>query len=130
LAAIRGASAIIVCPSNPLSSIGPILAVPGIRTALEQATVPVVAVSPIIGGSAISGPAHKLMAACGLEASAFGVAQCYQGFVKTLLIADEDRSLNGRIENLGVGVRSTEIRMPALDDKRRLAREVLALAYK
>jgi LPPG:FO 2-phospho-L-lactate transferase len=130
LDAIRAASAIIICPSNPISSIGPILAVPGIRHALNQATVPVVAVSPLIGAAAISGPAHKLMTAQGLEASAFGVAQSYREFVKTLVIAHEDQCLTERIQNLGIGVNTTEIRMPSLADKRRLACEVLALAQK
>jgi LPPG:FO 2-phospho-L-lactate transferase len=130
LQAIADASAIIVCPSNPITSIGPILAVPGIRAALDHAIVPVVAVSPMIGGAAISGPAHKLMTARGLEPSAFGVAQNYQGFLTKLLVAHEDRSLSGRIENLGIGVNVTDIRMPSLADKRRLAREVLALTQK
>ena len=130
LEAIRAAGAIIVCPSNPISSIGPILAVPGIRHALNQATGPVVAVSPLIGAAAISGPAHKLMTAWGLEASAFGVAQSYREFVKTLVIAHEDQCLAERIQNLGIAVNATEIRMPSLADKRRLAREVLALAQK
>ena len=70
------------------------------------------------------------MAACNLEASALGVAQCHQGFVKTLLIAHEDRSLTGRIKNLGIRVNAADIHMPSLADKRRLAREVLALAQK
>ena len=88
------------------------------------------AVSPLIGAAAISGPAHKLMTAQGLEASAFGVAQSYREFVKTLVIAHEDQCLTERIQNLGIAVNATEIRMPSLADKRRLAREVLALAQK
>ena len=80
LEAIQSAEAIIVCPSNPITSIGPILAVPGIRSALKQVSAPMVGVSPIIGGAAISGPAHKLMIASGFEASALGVAECYARF--------------------------------------------------
>jgi len=128
LDAIRHADTILVCPSNPITSIGPILSVPGIRAALTESTAPVIAVSPIIGATAISGPAHKLMIACGLEASAFGVAKCYAEFLDTLLIADEDSGLREQIESLNVAVITTKIRMPSLADKRRLARQLLALA--
>lgn len=130
LDAIHGATAIIVGPSNPITSIGPILAVPGIRSALMESAVPIVGISPIIGGAAISGPAHKFMIASGFEASAFGVARCYADFLDTLLIADEDRASREPIERLGIGVVLTDIRMPSLSDKRRLARRLLALGQK
>jgi LPPG:FO 2-phospho-L-lactate transferase len=130
LNAIHHADTILVCPSNPITSIGPILAVPGIRVALTESTAPVIAVSPIIGSAAISGPAHKLMIACGFDASAFGVAKCYADFFDTLLIADEDSGLREPIESLNVAVITTNIRMPGLADKRRLARQLLALAQK
>ena len=71
LEAIHHAEAIIVCPSNPITSIGPIVAVPGIRSALTETAAAVVGVSPLIGSTAISGPAHKLMKASGWKASAF-----------------------------------------------------------
>jgi LPPG:FO 2-phospho-L-lactate transferase len=128
--AIGRAEAIIVCPSNPISSIGPILAVPGIRLALTEASAPVVGVSPIIGASAVSGPAHKLMTTCGKEASALGVASCYEDFLDTLIIADEDRGLMTQIERLRIKAGVTDIRMTSLAEKRRLARAVLALAKK
>jgi len=128
--AIRHADTILVCPSNPITSIGPILAVPGIRVALTESTAPVIAVSPIIGSAAISGPAHKLMIACGFEASVLGVARCYAEFLDTLLIADEDSGLREQIEILNVTAMTTNIRMPGLADKRRLARQLLALAQK
>ena len=128
--AIRGAAAIIICPSNPITSIGPILAVPGVREALSETDAPVVGVSPIIGASAVSGPAHKLMIACGLEASAFGVAQCYRDFIDVLFIADKDQKMIGPIEKLGLRAVAAVIRMASLDDKRRLARQVLASAAK
>jgi LPPG:FO 2-phospho-L-lactate transferase len=130
LDAIRDADAIIICPSNPITSIGPILAVPGIRAALEEAGAPVVGVSPIIGAAAISGPAHKLMLASGLQASALGVAKCYGSFLDRLLIAAEDRSIAPEIENLGIGTVCTDIRMSSIADKKRLAREVLASVEK
>jgi LPPG:FO 2-phospho-L-lactate transferase len=125
--AIERASAIIVCPSNPITSIGPILAVSGIRAVLKGVKAPVVGVSPIIGEVAISGPAHKLMIACGREASVAGVAACYGDFLDTLLIAHEDRR---QIDRLHVEVVLSDIRMTSLAEKRRLACEVLALARK
>ena len=130
LDAIRHADTILVCPSNPITSIGPILSVPGIRVALAEITAPVIAVSPIIGAAAISGPAHRLMIACGFEASALGVARCYADFLDTLLIAEEDSGLREPIEGLGVTVISANIHMPGLADKRRLARQLLALVQK
>jgi len=128
--AVRGAEAVILCPSNPITSIGPILAVPGIRAALRETAAAVVGVSPIIGTSAVSGPAHKLMIACGFEASALGVARCYQEFLDALLIAEEDKDKITPIEKHGVGAVAAAIRMASLDDKRRLARQVLASAAK
>jgi LPPG:FO 2-phospho-L-lactate transferase len=128
--AIEHANAIIVCPSNPITSIGPILAIPRVRTMLKEVKVPVVGVSPIIGQVAISGPAHKLMIACGREASVVGVAECYDDFLDTLLIAHEDRGRAGEIDRLYIEVVPTDIRMTSLVEKRRLAREVLALARK
>lgn len=127
---IQSAEAIVICPSNPITSIDPILSVPGIRDALEQARAPVVGVSPIIGSAAISGPAHKLMIASGFEASAVGVAECYKEILDTLLIADEDRASVPIVEALGVAPLCTDIRMSSVADKRRLAREVLAWAKK
>jgi LPPG:FO 2-phospho-L-lactate transferase len=130
LEAIQNAKAIIVCPSNPITSIGPILAVPGIRSALSKSKVPIVGVSPIIGAAAISGPAHKLMTAAGFEPSALGVAHCYGQFLDALLIADEDRGLMPAIAQLQVNAVVSDIRMANLAAKRRLARELLALARK
>lgn len=127
LQAIGDAAGIVICPSNPVTSIGPIVAVPGIRDALKQATAPVIGVSPIIGESAISGPAHKLMAAQGMEPSALGVAKGYVGFLNRFVIDSEDEALTSKLEALGIGVVVTSIRMKSLGDKQRLARQVLAL---
>jgi len=127
---LGSASAIIVCPSNPVTSIGPILAVPGIRNALKKASATVVGVSPIIGASAISGPAHKLMSASGWEASALGVARVYADFLDVFVIAHEDKSLKAEIEELSVRAVTADIRMNSSADKKRLAREVLALVKK
>ena len=130
LEAIRRAEAIIICPSNPITSIGPILAVPGIRSALTETTAAVVGVSPLIGITAFSGPAHKLMSATGFEASALGIAQAYGDFLAALLIAEEDRGLVEAIAATNIEIACTNIRMTTLADKRRLAREVLALVKK
>ncbi|MBI2986797.1 MAG: 2-phospho-L-lactate transferase [Deltaproteobacteria bacterium] len=126
LDAIRRAEAVIVCPSNPVTSIAPILAVPGIRKVLQATQSPVVAISPIVQRLALSGPAHRLMAAAGHEASAAGVAKAYADFLDTIIIAPEDKDLKERIEAMGVETVVSSIRMDSLDDKRRVAREVLA----
>ena len=130
LEAIRAARAIIVCPSNPITSIGPILAVPAIRSALTKARAPVIGVSPIIGKYAISGPAHKLMAAIGMEASALGVARAYWDIVDVFVVANEDQRLTAEIEESNIRAVATNIRMNSPADQRRLAREVLALVEK
>jgi LPPG:FO 2-phospho-L-lactate transferase len=128
--AIERARRIIICPSNPVTSVGPILAVPGIRNAIKTANASVIGVSPIIGDSAISGPAHKLMVAQGHEASALGVAQTYAGLLDSFLIDKADEKLCGEIQRLGIKTSATSIRMDSHAEKRRLAREVLALADK
>jgi LPPG:FO 2-phospho-L-lactate transferase len=130
LEAIGNAAGIIICPSNPVTSIGPILAVPGISDALKETTAPVIGVSPIIGELAISGPAHKLMAAQGVEPSALGAAKSYADFLDQFVIDSEDEALTSKLETLGIKVVATAIRMKSLADKRRLAREVLALVDK
>ena len=130
LEAIHDAAKIVICPSNPVTSIGPVLAIPGVRNALIETNAPVVAVSPMIGESAISGPAHKLMAAQGINPSAFGVAKGYAGFLDQFVIDRKDEQLRHKIESLGIKTVATSVMMQTLDDKRRLACEVLALFEK
>jgi LPPG:FO 2-phospho-L-lactate transferase len=130
LETIRDAAKIVICPSNPVTSIGPILAIPGVRNALTETKAHVVAVSPMIGESAISGPADKLMAAQGMNPSAFGVAKGYAGFLDHFVIDREDEKLRDNIEALEIKVATTSVIMKTIDDKRRLAREVLALLQK
>jgi LPPG:FO 2-phospho-L-lactate transferase len=130
LGSLECAEAIIICPSNPITSIGPILAVPGIRAALQEASVPVIGISPIIRTTAISGPAHKLMNAAGWDASALGVARGYGDFIDTLLIGDEDADWRPQIMDLKINPVCADIRMPSSDAKQRLARQVLALVGK
>lgn len=129
LKAIGDAASVVVCPSNPATSIGPILAVPGVRQALRDTPARVVAVSPMVQGRSFSGPAHKLMATLGVEASVTGLAEVYRDFVDVLVIDMEDRHLRPAVERLGVEVRTTSIRMDTLEDKKRLAGELLELHH-
>ena len=119
--ALRG---IVICPSNPLLSIDPLLALPELRVALEQRRVPVIAVSPIIGGAAIKGPTAKLMQELGSEASASAVAQHYAGLIDHFLVDAADAEA---IMPRGVQAQVAPIVMKTLDDREALARAVLAL---
>lgn len=91
LAAIRDAAAVVIAPSNPLLSIGPILAVPGVRAALQARRGPVVAVSPLVGRRAVSGPLVRLLRRFGHPASSVGIARCYRPFLSALVIDRRDR---------------------------------------
>jgi LPPG:FO 2-phospho-L-lactate transferase len=125
LAAIAEAELIVICPSNPIVSIGPVLAVPGIRNALEQTTAPVVAVSPIVGGRALKGPADKMMTTLGHEVSARGIATQYEELIDGIVIDHVDVELEASIEASGLRVLTTNAIMGDADDRRRLAAEVL-----
>jgi LPPG:FO 2-phospho-L-lactate transferase len=100
--ALAGAASIVACPSNPVVSIGPLLAVPGIRAALEARRSDVVAVSPIVAGAAIKGPADRLLTELGHESSALGVARLYAPWAGTLVIDEADAALAGAVEDEGV----------------------------
>ncbi|MHB1584955.1 MAG: 2-phospho-L-lactate transferase [Acidimicrobiales bacterium] len=102
LEAIAGAERIVCCPSNPLVSIGPILAVPGVRRALEARRERVVAVSPIVAGSALKGPADRLMTELGHESSVVGIARLYADWVGTLVIDEADAPLEDDVRRAGV----------------------------
>jgi LPPG:FO 2-phospho-L-lactate transferase len=120
------AEAIVICPSNPIISIGPILAVPGIRDALVARRDRVVAVSPIVGGAPVKGPADRLMAPLGLEVSCVGVAQAYREIAGTLVIDAVDRERAPEVEALGVRAVVADTIMDRLDVAAALARETLA----
>jgi LPPG:FO 2-phospho-L-lactate transferase len=128
LEAIAHAGAILVCPSNPIISIGPILAVPGIRQAIEASAAPVVAVSPIIQGATLKGPADKMLRGLGLEVSAYGVAQYYDNLLSALVIDTLDAELEPRLTRRGMRVEVTNTIMRTLADKQALARSMLTLA--
>jgi LPPG:FO 2-phospho-L-lactate transferase len=128
LAAIETASAIVICPSNPLISIGPILAVPGIREALRQRRSDVLAVCPLVGGKSLKGPSDKMMEQLGHQASAAGVAKLYADFAGTFVIDPADEREASAIESSGIHTVVRHIIMRTASQKVGLARAVIALA--
>jgi len=128
LSSLKTSEAIILCPSNPILSIGPILAIPGIREALGRARGKIVGISPIVGGKALKGPLDRIMADLGLEVSPFGVAKLYQGVLDGFVIDEADKHLGPRIERLGMKVVATRTVMNEPEVKARLAEETVKLA--
>jgi LPPG:FO 2-phospho-L-lactate transferase len=130
LEALKKADTILLAPSNPIVSIGSILAVPGIHDALHEASAMIVAVSPIVAGAPIKGPADKLMSGLGMEVSAVGVARCYRDFLDIMVIDQQDSHLVREIEDLGIPTVTTNTIMRDRENKVALARTVLeAAAY-
>jgi LPPG:FO 2-phospho-L-lactate transferase len=122
MAGLRG---LIVCPSNPFVSVAPIVALPGVRMALESTRIPRVAVTPIVGGQAIKGPAGKMLAELGHDVSALGVARYYKGLLDGFVLDAVDAALAPKIEALGMRVRVADTMMRNDEDKRRLAATTL-----
>jgi len=125
LAAIEGADVIVFCPSNPIVSIGPILAVPGIRDALAASAAAKVAVSPIVGGRALKGPADKMLATLGHEVSALGVARILSGLVDVFVLDETDAGLAGAVATLGMRPVVAATVMGDAADRARLAVDIL-----
>lgn len=125
LDALRDADVIVVCPSNPIVSIGPLLAVPGVGDAVIARRDRVVAVSPIVAGKALKGPADRLLAELGHEVSVVGVARLYAGLAATLVIDDADAGLAGAVEAEGVRCVVTPTVMRGAAEAAALARAVL-----
>ena len=125
LGALDAVDLVVFCPSNPVVSTGPILAVPGMREAIEASGAPKVAVSPIVGGRALKGPADKMLASLGHEVSAAGVARMYEGLVDGMVIDTVDEEDRRGIEALGMRVLETRAIMRDAPDRARLAREVI-----
>lgn len=125
LDAILDAETVVVCPSNPIVSIGTILAVDGVRDALNRTNAKVVGISPIVAGNPIKGPADKMLRGLGFEVSAYGVAKLYSDFLDTFVIDTKDAGLKSRVENLGVNVKVTNTVMKSLEDKAALAKAAL-----
>lgn len=126
LDAIASAETVVLAPSNPFVSIGPILAVAGLRDALRDATAPIVAVSPIVGGAAIKGPAAAMLASLDHEVSPVGVAALYADFLDAMVIDERDRALAPRVAALGVRPVVAPTLMSDATARERLARDVLA----
>ncbi len=125
LESIARADIIIISPSNPIASIGPILSVKGIREQLKKADCIRVAVTPIIQGAPLKGPADKFMAGLGFEVSALGVAEYYKGLADVFILDERDAYLKNKIEELGYKVHVTDTVMNSLKDKIRLSRFIL-----
>jgi len=121
-------AAILICPSNPYLSIDPILAVPGVREAIRKARAPRIAVSPIVGGQAIKGPAAKLMAELGVVPGATAIAAHYAGLIDGLILDTADVDETGAVERLGVAAHVTATVMHGDEDRITLARDALAFA--
>jgi LPPG:FO 2-phospho-L-lactate transferase len=128
LDAIIQAEAILIAPSNPIVSIGSILAIPGIHDALHEAKGMVVAISPIVGGAPIKGPADKLMLGLKMEVSPVGVARCYRDFLDVMIIDKQDEHLLAAIEDLGIPAVATDTIMRDSAAKKALAQKVLEVA--
>ena len=126
--ALAEAEAVVFCPSNPIVSIGPILAVPGMTESLSASSAPKVAVSPIVGGRALKGPADRMMDSLGHEVSATGVARMYEGLVDGMVVDRADAAEEDEIEALGIEALVTDSVMRDEEDRGRLAREVLEFA--
>jgi LPPG:FO 2-phospho-L-lactate transferase len=128
LNSIRDSRLVIVAPSNPITSVGPILAIHDIRDALRCTRAEVVAISPLIGHTAFSGPAAKLMEVCGYEVSPSGIARCYHDFLDNIVIDEKDATLAPAIRYDTIGVHMTDIRMSDEEAATRLAAFVVELA--
>jgi LPPG:FO 2-phospho-L-lactate transferase len=122
---IREAQLVIICPSNPIVSIGTILAVNGVRDAVKRSAAKKVAISPIIAGAPVKGPADKLMRGLGFEVSAYSVAKLYADFLDTFILDTADSAEKDKIEKLGIEVKVTNTLMKSLTDKIELAKTVI-----
>jgi LPPG:FO 2-phospho-L-lactate transferase len=124
--AILSADVVLIAPSNPVTSIGPILAVPGVRDALTRARGKVAAVSPIVGNAAVAGPAGILMAAQGLPCSIAGVARAYEDFLDLLICDTRDARDANALRESGLQVQCAKTIMRSAEEKAALARSVLS----
>jgi LPPG:FO 2-phospho-L-lactate transferase len=128
LEAIAGAEGVLVCPSNPVVSIGPILAIPGVREALRRSAAPVVAVSPIVGGAPVKGPADRLLRGIGAEVSARGVAALYRDVARGFVLDERDLEDEADVAALGLVPRVVDTLMTDASRAARLAEATLELA--
>jgi LPPG:FO 2-phospho-L-lactate transferase len=126
LAAIADADVVVICPSNPIVSIGPVMAVPGIAEAVAERRRDVVAVSPIIAGRALKGPADRMLTELGYEASAVGVARLWAHLAAALVVDEQDAGLAPEVEAEGIRCVVAPSVMTGLKEAAELARAVLA----
>ena len=119
--AVLNSDAIIICPSNPLISIGPILAVPGMRGLLERAEAPVAAISPVVGGASLKGPTDRMLTDLGMQVSAAQVARLYSDVADVFILDVQDEAAKPEIEDLGLKVCVTDTVMSGLEQKIKLA---------
>lgn len=125
LEAIRDSKTVIVCPSNPLISIGPILAVPGLRDALKATSANVVAISPVVRGSSLKGPTDRMLRDLKMEVSAAQVARMYSDFIDLFVVDASDAAQGLIVEETGIKVLVTNTVMSGIDERKNLARSVL-----
>lgn len=130
LDAIRNSDMVVIAPGNPISSIGPITTIPSIRKELELIKKKVIAVSPIIGNYALSGPASKYMQAMGIESSPAGIASFYSDVASNLVISESDREYENKIQSNGVNVYKTNIIMENEQDEIKLSNHILKILNK
>lgn len=126
--AVEAAEVLILCPSNPFVSVAPVLAVSGLREAIGRRGAPLVAVSPIVGGAAIKGPAAKMMRELGADVSALAIARHYAGLIDGLVIDESDRALTVEIAKLGLAVHVTDTIMRDAAARRYLGEQAIAFA--
>ncbi len=126
--ALKEAAVLVFCPSNPWLSVDPILAVSGVRKAVQSFTGERLAVSPIVGGKALRGPAAKIMSELGYEVNCIGIARYYRGLCDTLLIDKADAEHTRAVEAIGIKAHVTRTVMNNLEDKKILAREICRLS--
>ena len=125
--AVAAADRIVLCPANPLTSLGPMLAVPGFVRALSASRGRTAALSPMVGGAPFSGPAGKFLRAAGVSPDSVGVARRYARFLDVLMISKADVSMKRPIEALGMKCVASDTRMKTPEDEVRLAKELLEL---
>jgi LPPG:FO 2-phospho-L-lactate transferase len=125
--AILGTEAVILCPSNPLISIGPILSVPGIRDLLKQTSAKVLVISSVVGGASLKGPTDRMLTDLGMEVSAAQVARLYADFADIFVLDQQDKALRPEIEDLGLKVFVADTVMSDTDEKTALAKAVLQI---
>ena len=124
---IRNSERIIIAPANPISSIGPMLAIPEVKNELAKVKKKVIAISPVQGKQAFSGPATKYMKALKLDTSPMGIAKYYSGIIGSIVISKEDRSYESKLMKLGLKVYLNDITMDSLHEERRLASFVMGI---